>query len=168
MRGYIDESFSVISVVLLVGVLISAVSAGETGEVALIDGSVIRGEIISSKDGIYTLKSDTLGTVRIEESKIRTIRFKHPSIRSERAQDTMPATAEARVQALQQLLVGDQEILGMILSLLNDPEVQGILEDPTIIQAVTAGDIEALSSNPKFMRLLNNPAVQDITRKMAE
>jgi hypothetical protein len=168
VRGYIDERLSVISVLLFVGVLISAVNAGEKGEVTLIDGSVIRGEIISSKDGIYTMKSDTLGTVRIEESKIRTIRFKPPPTRSEKTQDTMPAAAEAQVQALQQLLVGDQEILGMILSLLNDPEVQGILEDPTIIQAVTAGDIEALSSNPKFMRLLNNPAVQDITRKMAE
>jgi hypothetical protein len=167
VRGYIDERLSVISVLLFVGVLISAVNAGEKGEVTLIDGSVIRGEIISSKDGIYTMKSDTLGTVRIEESKIRTIRFKPPSTRNEKAQDTVPA-AEARVQALQQLLLGDQEILGMILSLLNDPEVRGILEDPTIIEAVSAGDIEALSSNPKFMKLLNNPAIQEITRKMAE
>jgi hypothetical protein len=167
VRGRIDERLSVISVLLLLGVLISAVSAGEIGEVELIDGSVIRGEIISSKDGIYTMKSDTLGTVRIEESKIRTIRFKPPSTRNEKAQDTVPA-AEARVQALQQLLLGDQEILGMILSLLNDPEVRGILEDPTIIEAVSAGDIEALSSNPKFMKLLNNPAIQEITRKMAE
>ena len=56
----------------------------------------------------------------------------------------------------------------MIFSLVNDPDVQGILEDPSIIDAVNRGDIEALSSNPKFMKLLDNPAIQDITKKMAQ
>ena len=153
---------------LLVGILISAVSAGEIGEIELVDGSLVRGEIISSRDGIYTLKSNTLGTVRIEASKIRAIRFKTSLEANAKKRDTRPGSAEAQVQVLQQLLMGDQEILGMILSLLNDPDIQGILEDPSIIEAVKRGDIEALSSNPKFMRLLNNPAIQEITRKMAE
>ena len=38
------------------------------------DGSVICGEINSYNGGIYTLKSNALGTVKIEESKIRAIR----------------------------------------------------------------------------------------------
>ena len=49
-----------------------------------------------------------------------------------------------------------------------DPEVQGILEDPSTIQAVNAGDIGSLTANPKFMKLLENPTIQDITKKMAE
>ncbi len=159
---------TMIFALFLFGVLISTVSAGEIGEVELIDGSVIRGEIISSQGGIYTLKSSTLGTVKIETSKIRAIRFKPSFETNAKKRDTMPDSAEAQVQALQQLLLGDQEILRMILSLLNDPDIQGILEDPSIIDAVNRGDIEALSSNPKFMRLLDNPAIQDIIRKMAE
>ena len=159
---------SAIFALFLLGVLISTVSAGEIGEVELIDGSVIRGEIISSKGGVYTLKSDTLGTVKIEESKIRAIRFKSSFEPHAKKRDTVPNSAEAQVQILQQLIMGDQEILRMILSLLNDPDIQGIVEDPSIIEAVNSGDIEALSSNPKFMRLLNNPAIQDITRKMAK
>lgn len=157
---------SAIFALFLFGVIISTVSAGEIGEVELIDGSVIRGEIISSEGDIYTLKSDTLGTVKIEESKIRAIRFKPSFEANAKKRDTVPNAAEAQV--LQQLIMGDQEILRMILSLLNDPDIQGILEDPSIIEAVNRGDIEALSSNPKFMKLLNNPAIQDITRKMAK
>ncbi len=64
---------SVISILILLGVLTCNVFAGEVREVELNDGSVICGEIVSSEGGIYTLKSSTLGTVKIEESKIRVI-----------------------------------------------------------------------------------------------
>jgi hypothetical protein len=158
----------VISILLLLGVLIGNVFAGEVREIELKDGSVICGEIVSFKGGIYTLKSSTLGTVKIEESKIRVIRFK-PSVKAKGKQKNSAQTSsKAKVQALQQLMMGDKEIVSMILSLLNDPEVQKILEDPSIIKAVNSGDIEALISNPKFMKLLDNPAVKDISKKTAK
>ena len=159
---------SVISLLLLAGIFISTVSAGEISEVQLIDGSVIRGEIISSHGGVYTLKSKTCGTIKIEGSKIRAIRFKNSLGVNTKERAPITDSPGAQVQVLQQLLMGDQEILRMILSLLNDPDIQGILEDPSLIEAVNRGDIEALSSNPKFMKLLENPSIQEITRKMAE
>ena len=159
---------SVIFTLLIVGFFLGAAGAGEIGEVELIDGSVICGEIVSSEGGIYTLKTSTLGTVKIETSNIRTIRFK-PSVKAERKEQKPTNTStEAQVKALQHLIMGDQELVRMILSLLNDPEVQGILEDPSTIQAVNAGDIGSLTANPKFMKLLENPTIQDITKKMAE
>jgi len=159
---------SAIFIPLLTVIFISAVSAAEIGEVELIDGSVICGEIISSKGGIYTLKSDTLGAVKIEGSKIRAINFKPSFKPNPKDRETMPTSAEAQVRVLKQLLMGDQEILRMILSLLNDPDIQGIVEDTSIIEAVNRGDIEVLSSNPKFMKLLDNPVIKEITRKIAE
>lgn len=159
---------SVISILFLLGALIGNVFAGELREIELNDGSVIYGEIVSSEGGIYTLKSSALGTVKIEESKIRVIRFK-PSVKAKGKQtDSAQTPTEAQVQALQQLMVGDKEIITMILSLLNDPEVQKILEDPSIIKALNSGDMEALISNPKFMKLLDNRAVKDISKKIVE
>lgn len=158
----------VISILLVLGVLIGNVFSGEVREVELKDGSVICGEIVSFKGGIYTLKSSTLGTVKIEESKIRVIRFK-PSVKTKGKQrNSAQTSSKAQVQALQQLMMGDKEIVSMILSLLNDPEVQKILEDPSITKAVNSGDIEALISNPKFMKLLDNPAIKDIGKKTAK
>ena len=159
---------SVISILLLLGVLIGNVLAGEFREVELNDGSVIFGEIVSSKGGVYTLKSSTLGTVKIEESKIRVIRFK-PSVKAGGKQgDSAQTSTEARVRALQQLMMGDKEIMTMILSLLNDPEIQKILGDPSITKAINSGDTEALISNPKFMKLLSNATVKDISKKIVE
>ena len=157
-----------ISTLLMMGFLISTGAAGELGQVELIDGSVICGEIVSSEGGIYTLKTSTLGTVRIEESSIRAIRFAPPAKVKGKEQVFRTIATQAQVHALQQLMMGDPEIIRMLLTLLNDPDVQGILEDPSIIEAVNAGDIEALTSNPKFMKLLENPTIQDIFRKTAE
>jgi hypothetical protein len=159
---------SIVFSLLVVGFCLGAASAGEIREVELIDGSVIRGEIVSSEGGIYTLKTDTLGTVTIEASKSRAIRFK-PSVETERAvSGSMGASTEVQVKALQQLMMSDQELVRMILSLLNDPEIQAVLEDPSIIQAMNAGDIGSLTANPKFMKLLENPAIQDITNGIGE
>lgn len=158
----------IISTLLMMGFLISTGAAGELGQVELIDGSVICGEIVSSEGGIYTLKTSTLGTVRIKVSSIRAIRFETPAQVKGKEQAFRATHTEARIHALQQLMTGDPEIIRMIFTLLNDPDVQGILEDPSIIEAVNAGDIEALTSNPKFMKLLENPTIQDIFRKTAE
>jgi hypothetical protein len=155
----------IISTLLMLGFLISTGTAGELGQVELIDGSVLCGEIVSSEGGIYTLKTSTLGTVKIEESSIRAIRFEPPAQVKGKEQTT---ATEAQVHALQQLMMDDPEIIGMLLTLLNDPDVQGLLEDPSIIEALNARDIEALTSNPKFMKLLENPTIRDITGKIAQ
>ncbi|HUT69754.1 MAG TPA: hypothetical protein VMW89_03680 [Desulfatiglandales bacterium] len=158
----------IISSLLMMAFLISTGAAGELGQVELIDGSVICGEIVSSEGGIYTLKTSTLGTVRIEESSIRAIRFETPGNAKGKENAFRRPAPEAQVHALQQLMMGDPEIIRMLLTLLNDPDVQGLLQDPSIIEAVNAGDIEALTSNQKFMKLLENPTIQDITGKIAQ
>ena len=131
--------------------------AGETKTFELLDGSIITGEIISFSDGIFTLKSEVLGTVRIEESKIRTIRSRKNG-----------GVAGDEVLALQEKMMGNEEIFAMILSLQNDPEFRAILQDPEIMSAVSSGDINALLSNQKFLKLLENPAIQDIEKMIEE
>lgn len=159
---------SILSFFLLFAVLVGDVLAGEAREIELNDGSVIYGEIVSLSGGIYTLKSSSLGTVKIEESKIRAIRLKPSSEAKIEQGNSAQTSTEAQVKVLRQLMTGDKEIISMILSLLNDPDVQKILEDPSIIKAVNSGDIEALISNPEFMKLLDNPAIKDISRKIVE
>jgi hypothetical protein len=131
--------------------------AGEMRDIELNDGSTITGEVLSLNSGIYTVRSDSLGTIRIEETKIRAIRA--------RAASKNTGTA-GEITTLQNKMMSDQEILGLIQSLQNDPEFQKILEDPELLKAVTAGDVPALMANPRFMKLLNNSTVQEIQKKV--
>jgi hypothetical protein len=132
-------------------------TAAEMREIELTDGTIVTGEIVSLTGGVYTVRSATLGTLRIEESNIRTIRLK----------DSVGSSANTggEVMSLQNKMMSDGEIMNMIQGLQNDPEFQEILQDPEIMKAVQAGDITTLVANPKFMRLLNNQAVKDIKNK---
>jgi hypothetical protein len=63
-------------------------------------------------------------------------------------------------------MMNDEGIMELILSLQNDPDMQTILSDPSVMQAVQAGDTGALMNNPVFLKLINNPRVREIVKKM--
>jgi exopolysaccharide biosynthesis protein len=142
---------------LVVILLARSSFAGGPREIELRDGSIITGDVVSLSNGIYTIRSESLGTVKIEESKVNVIRQRS---------STSSQGASGEAKSLQNKMMNDQEIMGMIQSLQNDPEFKKILEDPDVLKAVNAGDIPALMANPKFTRLLNNSTVQEIQKKV--
>ncbi|KAF0218529.1 MAG: hypothetical protein FD174_2829 [Geobacteraceae bacterium] len=79
---------------------------------------------------------------------------------------TGQGSVKAQVQGVQEKLMGDNEIMALILSLQNDPDMQALLNDPAVLNAVSAGDINALTGNPRFMELLNNPKVREIQKRV--
>lgn len=153
----------IISLSLMFCFLSGMVYAGEIKEIILKDGSVITGEVISLSNGIYTVKSDILGVIKLEDSKIRSIREKSSSANTSAFTASSAAT---EVQVLQQKMMNDKEIMSLIQSLQNDPEFKKLLEDPAIVKAVKAGDLAALSADPRFIQLLNNPTVHEIQKKV--
>ena len=154
------RSFLKYLILILFGLIIgiSSVLASEMRQIELTDGSVISGEIVSLSKGVYTVRSETLGTLQIRESKIRTIRTKGPG-----REDTGD-----QARSVQQMMMGDSDVMSMVKSLQSDPDFQEILRDPEVIKAAQAGDIAALMTNPKFMKLLNKQAVQQIKNKISQ
>ncbi len=171
MTGRRNIRFFAICSLFAAGLAAGTAYAGEVKEVELNDGTVITGEIVSLNNGVYTIKSESLGTVKLTDSKVRTIRQKSPvktaGERSASQQNPNSVDANAQAQSLQQKMMNDKEVMDKIHSLENDPEFQKILEDPEILRAVNSGDIAALMTNPNFMKLLNNRTVQEITNKVA-
>jgi hypothetical protein len=149
--------------VVALSLVTGSAHAGEVREIELRDGSVITGEVVSLNNGIYTIKSDTLGTLKVEESKVRVIR---PRTQQSQGPGAAQSNTSSDVQTLQHRMMSDQEIMGLIQSLQNDPEFKKLLEDPDIMKAVNTGDVAALTANPKFMKQLGNPTVQEIQKKV--
>jgi hypothetical protein len=147
------------TIILVVLLSASAGSAkAEMREIELNDGSVIAGEIISLSDGIYTVRSASLGTLRIEASRIRVIRAPGAT--------TSQNNSSSQVDSLRNEMLSDAEIMNAIRTLQNDPDVQKILQDPEIIKAIREGDIGALMRNPEFMKLLDKQSIRDINNKL--
>ncbi len=139
-----------------------AALAGEIREIELNDGSVITGEVQSLSGGIYTIKSESLGTLRIEEAKIRVVRSRTPT--SSGSQSKSASSAQAG--SLTDRMMSDKEIMAMIEGLQDDPDFKKILADPEIIQAVKNNDFATLMSKPEFKKPLDKPAVRNIGEKI--
>ena len=77
-----------------------------------------------------------------------------------------PSSGTPQVQELRERMLGDPEVMALILAMQNDPEVQSLLSDPKIVAAAQAGDIGALLGDPRIMKLLENPRVQEIGKRM--
>jgi hypothetical protein len=71
-----------------------------------------------------------------------------------------------RVEGLQQRMMNDPGVMTLITPLLDDPEVQALLNDPAVLSAVQGGDIGTLLNNPAVLRLLNNPRIREIGKKL--
>jgi hypothetical protein len=145
-------------------VLLQSAVAGEVRVIELKDGSVITGEVLSLGNGLYTIKSNSLGTITLEESKVRTIRSQS-SDKNAGTASPGNAVSSAEVMALEQKMLSNAEVMALIQSLQNDPDFKKALEDPDIMKAVNTGDVAALTANPGFMKLLNNATVKDIQNK---
>ena len=145
----------------------SGLYAAEAMHFELNDGSVMVGQMVSYKDGVYTIKSPALGLVQIQDTNIRSIR--KASASSTAASETQPERQQIdanQIQNLQNRMTGDQDIMNIIFSLQNDPEFQAVLQDPKLMQAIQSGDLEAIRSNQKFMELMNHEKVHQVMDEM--
>ncbi len=157
--------------ILLAGVVFSAQAAAANPDVVhLHDGSVITGEIVGFKDGVYSIETENIGTITIEKSKIKSIQNQFSGDEPEPSKKTAPGVRvdPGRIQNMQEALMADQEIMEMIQALESDPNVQALINDPEIKKAINSGDIGTLLSNPDFMDLLNNPKIKEINKKIVE
>ena len=134
----------------------------EAQEIELKDGSIIAGEIISLSNGIYTIESNSLGNIKLKKSQIRTIRSK--SNRGGNS-SSLPVVNNT-VQALQDTIMSQPDLMTMIMALQNDPDIRMALQDSKVMNAVMSGNINALMDNPAFQRILENPRVQAISREI--
>ena len=153
---------------MLLAISIGTAHAGEPAEVELVDGSVVYGEIVSLKNGVYTIDSDSMGSVKISKSKIRVIRFRSRGVKTDVGENSQKSDKSSDIQGIQKSLLADEDIFKIILSLQDDPKIQEILNDPETMKAVQSGDLQSLMSNPKFMELLNHPKIKAINKKAAK
>jgi small nuclear ribonucleoprotein (snRNP)-like protein len=147
--------------ILLVGLCLIAHSAfADVREIVLKDGSVITGTVRSFDGKNYIVDSKSLGTISLSSGEIN-------AIRSATAPSAQQSISQSDVIGLQQRLLNDKDIMKLLQTLQNDPQIQSILSDPQLLQSVTSGDIKSLMNNPKFKALMENPTIQEITKKVS-
>ena len=161
IRGSVMKQTLLNAFLMLYLLLPAVVYSGEMREIVLVDNSVILGELISLDNGIYKIKTATLGNLEVKEDNIKTIRS-GPSVMT----GNVTAPGQQEILAMQQRMMADGNILQQILNLENDPDFQEIFQDEVVMQAINAGDLNALMTNPKIIKLMEKSSVQEINMNL--
>lgn len=164
----------------------NAHSADTLQRVELTDGSLLYAKVLFFANGVYELKSDSLGYISIPEEKIISIgsvggsssppSFSNPPKPSNKDSITLnspkgdPATGRGSMGGpealnLQKQIMSDPETMNMIQELQSDPDIQKILQDPELMRAIQQGDVNRLSADPKIQSLMNNENIEQILQK---
>lgn len=141
---------------LVLGLLAGA-AAAESSRFELNDGSVIVGELETVDGGTFIVNSPTLGQVRIEQDRLRSMTPLGADQTAVGHRD-----ASARLLQMQQRLVADPAIMGMITSLQDDPELRAAVADPRLMGLIMSGDLDRLRNEPGFQRLMEHPGIRAI------
>ena len=139
--------------------------------ITLRDGGIISGDVLSLSDGLYRIKTGSLGILAIPQSEvvsIESIDAKQNGI-DDRAAD---ASSDARssgseaVSVLQGSIVNNPRLMEMVQSLQSDPALQNVLQDPQLMQSIFSGDLDALADDPQIIELMNHDAVRVISKEL--
>jgi hypothetical protein len=80
--------------------------------------------------------------------------------------DNGTALPTGDLPGIQERLISDEAVFRKIQALRDDPDIQAVLGDDALMEALRAGNLNALISNPNFMKLLENPAIQKIMKEV--
>jgi len=155
-----------INIFLFLWIVPSSSHAGVVSQIKLLDGSVIQAEIISFSNGVYKLRSKSLGTISVAEDRVQSIRPNKSQISGTPAQlETADPPVGQKVQGLQQKLTSDPKTMEMLLDLRKDPSMIGVLNDKDLMRAIQQGNLSTVIKNPKIQKLMKSKTVGDVIQR---
>ena len=138
--------------------------------ITLRDGTVMKGELVQVVDGVYTIRSGSLGQTQIKADQIAGITNNHilPTIHTnqEASAPAAQGTTSSQMAQIQNTIMANPNMMADIQSIAADPEVLKLMSNPAIIQAATTKDVNALKNNPAAMQLMQNPKVQALIERL--
>jgi len=146
----------------LVFMLITAVAHAETYKWTDKDGTVHFSESLGEVPPDYRNSVKSIGVdLNATTNKNRAVSTAGP-----RQGADGYGTVAPKVEELRERMLNDEGTMGLIRAMQNDPDMQTLLSDPAILRAIQEMDINTLINNPSFMKILNNPRVQEIEKRM--
>ncbi|MGE5152860.1 MAG: hypothetical protein ACM3ST_02490 [Bdellovibrio bacteriovorus] len=133
--------------------------AAEGRVIELRDGSVLQGELVGAGGGHYRIRTPVLGEIELPESEVLAIRSAEAAPPAPASTMATPSDLQGVMASIQQQMLGDPALASAITALQSDPELGAALADPAFTQLILSGNLAALGTDPRFLRLMANPAI---------
>lgn len=146
--------------------------AQEIKIIKLKDGSVINGKVLDLNSGVYTFETPNMGSVQIAETDVLSIsspsahNIQQPNVQA--SGSSQNSLIQSQVNQLQGTILSDGNLMKEIENLSNDEEIQKIISDPQLMDAVMSFDKNKIEQNQSIQNLLNNPKIQDLIRQIEQ
>jgi len=153
------------------------VFAGTAKQITLKDGSVIKGELVSFANGIYTLQTDNLGRLQLPEANVVSVAsegaipqvFQAQAVPHQTQGGSGNAGFSGQVSAMQSQMMSNPQTMQTIQAMVQDPEISAMMADPNFIKdlttAVSSNDPQSLANNPNIQKLMSNPRMQSLIQQ---
>ena len=136
--------------------------------ITLKDGSQIKGKLVGINNGTYTIQVPVVGDVHASIADVISVTndiaptpATGPTQRSGNAPNY-----DQQIAANQKQLMSDPESMELLHQMMQDPQIMKLLQDPSLIKAVTSRDYGSVQNNPSVQKLLNTPQMQAILQKL--
>jgi hypothetical protein len=181
------------AVLILFLLVICATSwaAGAKQRIVLLDNSIIIGEIVEMKDGIYTVSTETVGEIKVAADKILEISkldadrpatankqidiidsTKKPARKAVNRESVQPGSStggsdnlkaqQERANAQVQSMAMQEDFLDNMMSLSENENMLDVMSDPEVMDAISRNDYEFLMNNDKMKTLMESSEIKDL------
>ena len=150
--------------ILLMLLLAASVAQAETYECTDMEGTVHFSDTLAEIPALYRKSATPLG---MDTAPTANSGRAVPSATAGQGADA-GGSITPQVEQLKERMQNDEATMALIRALLSDPQMQALLNDPAVLRAAQAGDLGVLLNNPDVMKLLANPKVQEIGKKMQQ
>ena len=176
----------IVLALLLLVICSTSWATGVKQRIVLLDNSVIIGEIVEMKDGVYTVSTEAVGEIKVAADKILEIskldaarpattgrniniidRSKKqagkaaPQARTMGGSDDLKAQQE-RANAQVQSMVMQEDFLDNMMNLSGSENMMDVMSDPEVMEAISRNDYEFLMNNEKMKNLMESSEIRDI------
>jgi hypothetical protein len=138
---------------------------GKAAVIEMKDSTRVVGVVAGLQDGVYTIVSDSVGTLKVDEDKIKSIQFTAPA-----AEPTAAPAADnggaGMLGGLQQKILANPDVMMSMMELANDPAVLEILDDPEVMKLIEEGKYFQLMQNEKIKALMDNQSVRRVSNRV--
>ncbi len=142
--------------------------------ITLKDGTQIKGEVTRMQNDIYTVETESLGTLDIQASDIDSINADRTTAHAASSDTPMqmpPQNANEPMPSMQELqkkMMNDPEIIENAQTIAEDPRLMELMADPSVMNDLMSGDPARIENNAKLQELMNDPQMQELMIQMQE
>ena len=149
--------------IFFVSIFISSTYAENFRMIKLKDGSTLKGQVLKLEQGLYSIQTPQLGIIQIAESDVLSIQQgSQNQAQPINTNQISSQDLQSQVNAVQQTILSNPEMMGQIELLLQNSEIQTLLSDPQLMNSIMSYDMTTIENNQNIQQLMQNPEMQQM------